>query len=217
MRLYDRGIRRRIAPMLGDRRRVELATSALLSFPGTPVIRYGDEIGMGDNLRLPERAAVRTPMQWSNEAHAGFSTSAEMVHPVVDEGPYDYRRVNVEAQQRDADSLFRWTASMIRLRKECPEIGWGTWKVLGTGSPHVLAMRYEWRGNAVVMVHNFADRVATARIRPDVEGGERLIDLRAEEESNAAASGAHEIVLDAYAYRWYRVGNYNYPLHRARQ
>jgi maltose alpha-D-glucosyltransferase/alpha-amylase len=106
---------------------------------------------------------------------------------------------------------------LIRLRKECPEIGWGRWKILATGSPHVLAMLYEWRGNALVLVHNFADRVVTARVRPGVEGGERLIDLRVEGESRANAAGAHEIVLDAYGYRWYRAGNLNYPLHRARQ
>jgi maltose alpha-D-glucosyltransferase/alpha-amylase len=189
----------------------------MFSFPGTPVLRYGDEIGMGDDLSLPERAGVRTPMQWSAEPNAGFSTAAKIVHPVVGDGPYGFPRVNVEAQQRRHDSLLSWTAAMIRLRKECPEIGWGEWQILGTGSPHVLAMRYVWRNNAIVLVHNFADRVVTAKVRPGVEGGEKLIDLRARGESRANAAGTHEIVLDAYDYRWYRVGHLNYPLHRARQ
>ncbi|MGH7464003.1 MAG: alpha-amylase family protein, partial [Longimicrobiales bacterium] len=155
MRLYGRGIRRRLAPMLGDRRRLELAYSVMFSLPGTPVIRYGDEIGMGDDLRLPQRDAVRTPMQWSTEPNAGFSIAERLVHPVVDSCIFDYRRVNVENQQRDPDSLLNWTGAMIRVRKECPEIGWGDWHILPTGSAHVLAMRYDWRGNSLVIVHNF--------------------------------------------------------------
>src|SRR5688500_1876424 len=132
MQLYDRGIRRRLAPMLGDRRHLELAYSVMFSLPGTPVIRYGDEIGMGDDQTLPERDAVRTPMQWSDEPQAGFSTASKIVHPVIADGVWDRRRVNVEEQPRDPKSLFTGTARMSRLRKECPEIGWGTWKLLAT-------------------------------------------------------------------------------------
>src|SRR5712672_1149059 len=111
MQLYDRGIRRRLAPMLGgDRRRLELAYSLLLTMPGTPVIRYGEEIGMGDNLDLPEREAIRTPMQWDDTRNAGFSRAdpEQLVAPVIDFGPYDYRRVNVTAQRLDANSLLTW-------------------------------------------------------------------------------------------------------------
>lgn len=94
MQLYDRGIRRRLAPMLGDRRQIELAHSLLFSLPGTPVIRYGDEIGMGDDLTLKERAAVRTPMQWSNEAQAGFSAAEHPILPVIESGMYSYKQIN---------------------------------------------------------------------------------------------------------------------------
>ena len=91
MQLYERGIRRRLAPMLqGDRRRLELAYSLMMTLPGTPVIRYGDEIGMGDDLRLPERNCARTPMQWSTEPHGGFTKSDKSVLPVIDEGPYGF-------------------------------------------------------------------------------------------------------------------------------
>jgi maltose alpha-D-glucosyltransferase / alpha-amylase len=102
MRLYDRGIRRRLAPMLGgDRRRLELAYSLLFSLPGTPVLQYGEELGMGDDLRLKERAAVRTPMQWSAGANGGFSTAERPVRPVVSGGLYGFETVNVERQRRD--------------------------------------------------------------------------------------------------------------------
>jgi maltose alpha-D-glucosyltransferase/alpha-amylase len=217
MRLYGRGIRRRLAPMLGDRPHLELAYSMLFSLPGTPVLRYGDEIGMGDDLALPQRDAVRTPMQWSDEPQAGFSTARKTVSPVIADGVWGYRRVNVAAQQRDPASLFNWTARMIRLRKECPEIGWGSWTLLATGSPHVLALRYEWSGSSVVVVHNFDEEPHEVRLRPGVEGGERLVDLLAEEESRARPSGAHHIALDAFGYRWFRVGGLNYALHRGRR
>ena len=216
MRLYGRGIRRRLAPMLGDRRKLELANSLMFSLPGTPVLRYGDEIGMGDDLALPERDAVRTPMQWSDEAQAGFSTAAKTVHPLVDGGVYGYSRVNVEAQQRDAGSLLRWTTRMIRLRKECPEIGWGEWTLLRTGAPEVLAIRYDWRGNSVLVVHNFSEQAHELRLRPGVEGGERLVDLIDNAESDADESGAHRVFLEPYGYRWFRVGGLNYALHRRR-
>jgi maltose alpha-D-glucosyltransferase/alpha-amylase len=213
MQLYGRGIRRRLAPMLSDRRQLELAYSLMFALPGTPVLRYGDEIGMGDDLRLPEREAVRTPMQWSDEPQAGFSTAAKTVHPVIEDGVYGFHRVNVAAQQRDPASLLRWTMRMIRLRKECPEIGWGDWTLLRTGSPEVLAMRYDWRGNSIVIVHNLAGRPRDLRLRPDAE---RLVDLIGDETSDADASGTHRIFLDAYGYRWFRAGGHNYALERAR-
>jgi maltose alpha-D-glucosyltransferase/alpha-amylase len=216
MQLYHRGIRRRLASMLGDRRHEELAYSVMFSLPGTPVIRYGDEIGMGDNLELKEREAVRTPMQWANEPQAGFSTAEKLVHPVIEEGVWSYQRINVEAQRRDPDSLLNWTAGMIRLRKECPEIGWGDYTILQTGSPHVLAMRYDWRGNSVLVVHNFDERPHEAHIEPDVEGGDTLADLREDEELHGDGSGAHRIILEAHGYRWFRIGGLNYAVRRDR-
>jgi maltose alpha-D-glucosyltransferase / alpha-amylase len=214
MQLYHRGIRRRLAPMLGDQRHLELAYSVMFSLPGTPVIRYGDELGMGDDLSLKERAAVRTPMHWNSEAQAGFSTSSKLVHPVISEGPYRYAERNVEAQRRDSGSLLNWTAHMIRLRKECPEIGWGDWKILRCGVPSVLAMRYDWRGNSIVVVHNFDEKPHEVRINPELEGGKRLVNLWVEEQSAADPSGIHRIALEAYGYRWYRVGTLNHILRR---
>ena len=214
MQLYNRGIRRRLAPMLGNQRQLELAYSVLFSLPGTPVIRYGDEIAMGDDLTLPERAAVRTPMQWTGEAQAGFSTCAKTIHPLISKGPYRYDQVNVEKQRRDPGSLLNWTACMIRLRKECPEIGWGDWTILPTGSPAVLAMRYDWRDNSLVVIHNFDEKPHEIRIRPNVGGGERLVNLLVHDESSADDSGTHRIAIEAFGYRWYRVGGLNHILQR---
>src|SRR3981189_1340346 len=153
--LYGRGIRRRLAAMFdGDRRRLELAYSLMFTLPGTPVIRYGDEIGMGDNLKLPERNCARTPMQWSIEPQAGFTESDHPILPVISDGPYSFQHVNVADQRRDPNSLLNWMERIIRMRKEVPEIGWGDFSFVPSGSIHVLAMRYAWRNNSVLCVHN---------------------------------------------------------------
>src|SRR5712672_4441541 len=131
MQLYDRGIRRRLAPMLGgDRRRIELAYSLMFTLPGTPVIRYGDELGMGDDLSLPERVCARTPMQWSDEPHGGFTKHDKPVCPVISEGPYGFEHVNAAIQRRYPESLLNWTERIIRMRKEVPEVGWGDFAVI---------------------------------------------------------------------------------------
>ena len=217
MQLYDRGIRRRFAPMLeNDRRRLEMANSLLYTLPGTPVIRYGDEIGMGDDLKLKERDCARTPMQWSTEINGGFSESDKPVLPVISGGLYGYERVNVAMQKRDPNSLLNWTERIIRTRKECPEFGWGDWKVLGTGTPSVLAMRYDWCGNAMVALHNFSN--SPQHVRLEVGGGEgrKLVNLLADQHSDGDARGRHVIELEAYGYRWFRVGGLRYILRRTR-
>ena len=206
MQLYDRGIRRRLAPMLGDRAHLELAYSMMFSLPGTPVLRYGDEIGMGDDLKLKEREAVRTPMQWSGERHGGFTAAERPVKPVITQGPYGTDQVNVDRQRRDPASLLNWTVKMIRIRKECPEIGWGSWEVLATRSKQILALCYEWRGTAVVVIHNFSPRPQEARFRVKAEGGTHLINLIIDEDVHAGDDGMHRISLEAHGYRWYRVG-----------
>ncbi|MFL5928105.1 MAG: alpha-amylase family protein [Gaiellaceae bacterium] len=214
MQLYGRGIRRRAAPMLGDSRRLQLAYSLVLSLPGTPVLRYGDEIGMGEDLRLKERNAIRTPMQWSARRNAGFSTAERLVRPVVARGPYGFDRVNVEEQQRQNDSLLRWTMRMIQLRKQCPEIGWGEWRLVPAGSGSVLALEYTWRGNAIVCVHNLAPHARDARLRV---GGGTLVDLRHPEELPSDGSGTHHVALDPYGYRWFRRGEISQALARDRE
>src|SRR5215213_3764076 len=202
MQLYDRGIRRRLAPMLGDPRLVRLAHSLLLSLPGTPVLRYGEEIGMGDDLRLAERNSVRTPMQWSDGPHGGFTTAEKPIKPVIDSCPYGYENVNVAKQQRDPDSLWRWLTAMIRVRTECPEIGWGECRVLPVRAPGILALEHSWRGTAVVCVHNFAAEPREVKLR--LEAPERLLCLSEGEDCAADRDGVHRVSLEPYGHRWYR-------------
>ncbi len=218
MQLYQRGIRRRLAPMLqGDRRRLELAYSLMMTLPGTPVIRYGDEIGMGDDLTLPERNCARTPMQWSTEPNAGFTKSKKPITPVISEGPYGFNHTNVAAQRRDPDSLLNWMERMIRMRKEVPEIGWGDFSFIKMKTPQVLAMRYEWRNNSVLCIHNLNAEPEEIRFSLKVAAGESniLINLLSDDHSFPEKTGKHCILLEPYGYRWFRIGGLDYLLKRS--
>jgi maltose alpha-D-glucosyltransferase/alpha-amylase len=216
MQLYERGIRRRLAPMLkGDRRRIELSYSLMMTLPGTPVIRYGDEIGMGDDLDLPERQSARTPMQWSTEPQGGFSTSHKLISPVISRGPYGYQHLNVADQRRDPNSLLNWMERIVRMRKEVPEIGWGDFEVLRTGA-EILAIRYDWRENSVVVVHNLSVNPCEICLSIGLAGEAslRLVNLLSTDHSVAEETGKHRILLEPYGYRWYRAGGLTYLLKR---
>ncbi len=217
MQLYNRGIRRRLAPMLNfDRRRMEMAYSLMFTLPGTPVIRYGDEIEMGDDLRLKERQCARTPMQWSTEPHAGFTAAEKPVLPAIDNEVSGYRALNAAGQQRDPESFLNWTERIIRMRKECPEIGWGDWQILRTGSPHVLALRYDWRDNAFVAVHNTDDQPRRITLKIDNADRTCLVNLLSNDHSDGDGDGVHKLGIEGFGYRWYRVGGLDYILRRSR-
>ena len=208
MQLYDRGVRRRLAPMLkADRRRLELAYSLMFSLPGTPVMRYGDEIGMGDDLSLPERYCARTPMQWADGPNGGFSTADKTYLPAISGGAYGFESVNVAAQRRDPGSLMNWMERIIRMRQEVPELGWGDYEALPTGDPALLALRFEWRGAVVATLHNFSvePKEATFRLRGG-EKAETLVDLLGDAHSRPDKAGRHHVVLEGYGYRWFRLG-----------
>jgi maltose alpha-D-glucosyltransferase/alpha-amylase len=205
MQVYGRGIRRRLSPMLkADRRRLELMNSLMFTLPGTPVIRYGEEIGMGDDLNLPERAAIRTPMQWSSEPNGGFSTATRLVRPVISEGEYRYERINVASERLEFDSFLNWMERAIRTRKECPEFGWGRMQFLDTGQPSVLAHACEWRGSTVVAVHNFSRATASVKLKLPADVEETL-DLYGRHLRQPAPGAEHIIDLDGYDYRWLRL------------
>jgi maltose alpha-D-glucosyltransferase / alpha-amylase len=167
---------------------------------------------MGDNLKLHDRNPVRTPMQWSSEAHGGFTKSEKPVLPVIDDAISGFKRVNAADQRREPNSLLNWTERIIRMRKECPEIGWGSWQIVPTRMPSVLAIRYDWRGNAMLVVHNFDGEPHAVTIDA---GEETLVNLLSKEHSTAK-SGRHRITLEGYGYRWYRVGGLAYILDRER-
>jgi maltose alpha-D-glucosyltransferase/alpha-amylase len=207
MQLYDRGVRRRLAPMLGnDSRLLRPAYSLLFTLPGTPVLRYGEEIGMGDDLSLPERYCIRTPMQWSEEPNGGFSPAPanKLPRPVISGGEYGFERVNIELERRDPDSLLNHVERMIRLRKEHPEFVWGEWSVVESGEPSIFALRARWQERDMVAVHNFAGRPCKFTLTlPGVEA-KQLIDVISGEHFARQPDGRCALDLDAYAYRWLR-------------
>jgi maltose alpha-D-glucosyltransferase/alpha-amylase len=208
MRLYDRGIRRRLSPMLGgDLARMRMANSLLLTLPGTPVIRYGQEIGMGDDLSLAERNAVRTPMQWSAEANAGFSTAdaRTLSRPVIADGPYAYRRINVTDQQRQSESLLSWMAEALRTRLRVREFGRGRWTLHETEHSAIFAHSCTIDGSSAVAVHNLSSNEARGRIDLTELEGTELEPLLGSRESVALEKGVAELILEGYGYRWYRL------------
>ncbi len=208
MQIYGRGIRRRLAPMLGgDRRRIELANSLMLTLPGTPVLRYGDEIGMGEDLSLNERDSTRTPMQWSAAKNGGFSTSDDPILPPIDDGPYAFSIVNVAEQRRAEDSFLNWIERLIRVRKELPEIGEGTFAILKTPAS-LLALQYDWEHRRSIFLHNLADAREQATFAPAGPDHElqTLACVLTHEEHEPDADGQYTIVLEPYGYRWLRFG-----------
>jgi maltose alpha-D-glucosyltransferase/alpha-amylase len=153
------GIRRRLAPLLDNSRdQMELFTSLLLSLPGSPVLYYGDEIGMGDNIYLGDRDGVRTPMQWSPDRNAGFSSAdpARLYLPVLMDYVYGYQALNVESEMHQTTSLLWWTKRMIEIRKRHPVFGLGTFEELGASNPSVLAYVREFGDDRVLCVANLS-------------------------------------------------------------
>ena len=212
MQLYGRGLRRRLAPMLGnDRRRLELAYSLQFSMPGTPVLRYGEEIGMGDDLSLPGRDAFRTPMQWDDTPNAGFSAApaGDLVRPVIDRGEYGFATLNVTRQRSDPASLQSWLARLISVRRECPEIGDGRVGVIDVPLPRsVVAHRLDDVSGSLVFLHNLAD----TRVQVDLEGlggVDRVEQLFCSTDCPPLDAGLSRIELPGYGYRWIRVAEHD--------
>jgi maltose alpha-D-glucosyltransferase/alpha-amylase len=206
MRSFGRGIRRRVPTMLeGDRDRMELLYSLLFTLPGSPVLLYGEEIGLGDDQRVSGRGAVRVAMQWSPGATAGFTTGEPAV-PLVTEGPFGPDRVNVATQRRDPESLLNWMERAVRTRKELPELGWGAWRVLEADQPSVLAHRCDWLGRGVLVLHNLGpDRVkVTVDLGDDVEAGRPMPDLLGNRHHDPATTG-QPLTLSGFGYRWLRL------------
>ncbi|WP_306370661.1 maltose alpha-D-glucosyltransferase [Nocardiopsis sp. CC223A] len=153
------GIRRRLAPLLdNDRNQIELFTALLLSLPGSPVLYYGDEIGMGDNIWLGDRDAVRTPMQWSSDRNAGFSTGdpGRLYLPLILDPVYGYQAINVESQRANPGSLLNWTRQMIQIRKRHPVFGTGAFTELDASNPSVFAFIREHGDDRMLCVNNLS-------------------------------------------------------------
>jgi len=205
MRSFGRGIRRRVPTMLdGDRDRIELLYSLLFTLPGSPVLLYGEEIGLGDDQRVEGRGAVRVAMQWTAGPNAGFTTGDPAV-PLVTDGPYGPDKVNVATQRRDPESLLNWMERAIRTRKELPELGWGAWRVLETDQPAVLAHRCDWQGQGVLVLHNLGpERVQVGVEMGDIETGGPMAELLGDQRYGPAKTG-QPLALDGFGYRWLRL------------
>ncbi len=209
MQLYGRGIRRRLAPMLGgDRRRIEMAYSLQFTLPGTPVVRYGEEIGMGDDLSLPERDSVRTPMQWSDAPNGGFSTApADAVHrPVIADGPFGYPKVNVTAQRRDPHSLLSWMERALHTLRECPEFATGRFEPLDAKERSVVALRYEAPSGVMLALTNLADESCVIDLSDQVgELPDAPTEVFGDGDYGDPRPDPSKLELNGYGYRWIRL------------
>ncbi|MBM7082780.1 alpha-amylase family protein [Micromonospora sp. WMMD734] len=208
MQLYGRGIRRRLAPMLGnDRRHIELAYALQFSLRGTPVLRYGEEIGMGENLALDGRDAIRTPMQWSYKENGGFSTAdpEKLIRPVIDQGDFGYQQVNVTAQRRDSTSLLAWFERMIRTLREAPEIGSGSTTHIDVPMPAgVLAHRADGPTGTMVFLHNLGTEDVEVDLSSVAPEADLPIDVLTDR-GYGDVGKLDSLKLGGHGYRWIRL------------
>ncbi len=207
MQVYGRGLRRRLAAMLdGDQDRIRLVLSLLFSLPGTPVLFYGDEIGMGENLGADGRLAVRTPMQWTSARNGGFSSAParSLVSPMV-RGELGPRFVNVADQRPDPASLHSFVRSLVRTYRDCPELGWGEATLLSCDAPSVLAHQVVWEDRTLVLLHNLADRPVRATVRlAGGRGPAELAEPLGHRTATADADGRLTVPLERYGSVWLR-------------
>jgi maltose alpha-D-glucosyltransferase/alpha-amylase len=169
---------------------------------------YGDEIGMGEDLSLPGRLAVRTPMQWSPRHAGGFSTASTPYRPAHAQGPFGYRTINVADQRHQPASLYSWVAHAIRARRECPELGWGEWRALKTGDPRVLVIDTRWRDERMITLHNLSAEPTTVRLPRDLGDQPQAATKQVRQvlgDGGPPHTTGEEITLTGYGFRWLRL------------
>jgi len=198
------GIRRRLAPLLRVRRKIELMNALLLSLPGTPVLYYGDEIGMGDNIYLGDRDGVRTPMQWSSDRNGGFSRAnpQKLYLPTIIDPEYHYEAINVEAQQSNPQSLLWWTKRLLAKRKEHRLFGRGSIEFITGDNPRVLAFVREYEGESVLVVANLSRFVQVARLNLEKLKGMTPVELFGRERFPEVTETPYFISLGAHDFYW---------------
>jgi trehalose synthase len=204
--LFGRGLRRRVPSMLdGDRRRMELVYSLVMSLPGSPVLFYGEEIGMAESLAIPGRRSVRSPMQWTDGPEGGFSDPGVEPERPFPDGQWSPEHVNVADQLAVPDSFLEWMKHLIARRRVTPQFGWGDWKVVDVGTDAVLAVRYRWDQATVFAVHEMSGeaRSAVLPLEDDDDGeADEVIDLLHRPSSLSPSDGAVTVDLDGFGYRW---------------
>jgi len=209
MQIFGRGLRRRIPTMLdGDARRIRMVYSLVFSLPGAPVLFYGEEIGMAENLEIPGRPSVRAPVQWSDSLNGGFSTaSPDKLHrKVVTDKAWAPAAVNVMDQQHDPDSMLSFMERLIRRRRETPEIVFGDWKSIPVRDAQVLGLRYDWGKRTILLLHNLSEKPCQPVCEfDDAEDWEDLIDMFGDGPCCIEDGGKFSIDLKPYDARWLRV------------
>lgn len=206
MRIYGRGIRRRLAPIFeGDRKRLELLYSLTFSTPGMPMLYYGDEIGMGDNMTLDDRLPARTPMQWTDSDAGGFSNGEpfKLIRPMAGE-PFGPSQVNVADQQHDPDSLLRWMRRLVQVRKLSAAVGYGPVEVLDSGYDDVLAHRFVWETNLVLAVHNLSDKSRNINLSKLAGPGAEYLEVQLADPTSGPGDEIADknVRIPGYGYRW---------------
>jgi maltose alpha-D-glucosyltransferase / alpha-amylase len=202
------GIRRRLAPLMeNDRRKIELLNSILFTMPGTPIIYYGDEIGMGDNIYLGDRDGVRTPMQWSPDRNGGFSRAEpqRLYLPVINDSVYGYQSVNVEAHQRSPFSLLNWMKRLIQVRKAHRAFGRGTIVFLEPANEHVLAYLREYEGDVVLVVNNLSGSAQAVQLDLAAFAGCVPVELLGHTEFLAIDESPYALTLSPYGFFWFAI------------
>jgi len=209
------GIRRRLAPLMeNSRRRIELMNSLLFTMPGTPIIYYGDEIGMGDNVYLGDRNGVRTPMQWSSDRNAGFSRAdpARLFFPVIMDPVYGYEAINVEAQERSPFSLLNWMKRMISLRKQHKVFGRGTIDFIRTANRKVLTYVRRYEKDIVLCVANLARTVQPVEIDLSQYRGLMPVEMLGQTEFPRIGELPYFLTLAPYGFYWFQLQEVHTPI-----
>ncbi len=202
------GIRRRLAPLMDNgRRQIELMNALLFSMPGTPIVYYGDEIGMGDNVYLGDRNGVRTPMQWNAYHNAGFSEadSAALYAPLIVDVPYGYTGVNVEAQERTSTSLLRWMRRTIKVRQKSLAFGRGTFEVIHASNERVLVFLRRWEDDVILCVNNLSRFVQPVELDMAEFNGWTPVELYGEKAFPRIGELPYFVTLGPHNFFWFRL------------
>jgi len=200
------GIARRLAPLLdNDRRKIELLNSLVFTLPGSPIVYYGDEIGMGDNVHLGDRNGVRTPMQWTADRNGGFSRTdpSKLYLPAITDSVYGYQAINVEAQQQSPHSLLHWMKRMIAVRKQHPAFGRGTLTFLRPRNDKVIAYLREYREDTLLLVQNLAASAQPVELDLAKFQGAVPIELFGNSRFPAVGTQPYTLSLGPYGYYWF--------------
>jgi len=202
------GIRRRLAPLLeNDRAQAQLLNSLLFTLPGTPIVYYGDEIGMGDNIHLGDRNGVRTPMQWTADRNAGFSRAdpAQLYSPVIADPIYGYQAVNVEAQLRTPSSFLHWMRRLIAVRRQSKVFGRGSLRFLAPANTRVLAHLREYQGESLLFVHNLAGNAEPVELDLGAFRGAVPLELLGQARFPAVGDRPYFLSLGPYGFFWFKL------------